>query len=322
MSGHDEEPEGGWALACSHGTVVCTTGKHVFHGAAAGAAAKSVSHAGKPIRTVAWGVDGAGRRWCFTAGDDKVVEARDAETLEVVHKSAALQKKIGQLCYVAGHSKIVIGDKTGEVFEAAFDAAKGFGEATFLLGHTASMITGISSALGGKVVVTTDKDEHVRVSRYPNSGVIERFCFGHSGFVSALVNVRDDVIATGGGDGLLKVWSLPSGDCVFEDEFPNATVNSLAVAKNAAGADVLAAAVEGVGIVLYTIGQASFGERTVVAGPTPIAISSSDSTLFAAYIGDSTPLFKKFSITATSLEEQPFALPETITEVKPSYWQV
>lgn len=42
------------------------------------------------------------------------------------------------------------------------------------------MVTDMVLSEDDKFVVTSDRDEHIRVSRYPNGYNIECFCLGHT----------------------------------------------------------------------------------------------------------------------------------------------
>lgn len=105
-------------------------------------------------------------------------------------------------------------------------------EMTLLLGHV-SMLTDLLVAERGdgrRYIVTSDRDEHIRVSRgAPQAHVIESFCLGHKDFVGAMVippaadddndakNSDDqgrrsgDVLVSGGGDPDLFVWDWVRG---------------------------------------------------------------------------------------------------------------
>lgn len=88
-------------------------------------------------------------------------------------------------------------------------------ELTLLLGHVSiltSLVIGESD--GRKYIVTSDRDEHIRVSRYmPQAHVIEGFCLGHKEFVSELVipPSRGEILISGGGDDELFVWDWKAG---------------------------------------------------------------------------------------------------------------
>ncbi|KAM5351647.1 hypothetical protein ACJ41O_004370 [Fusarium nematophilum] len=83
-------------------------------------------------------------------------------------------------------------------------------ELTLLLGHV-SMLTSlaIGESEGRRYILTSDRDEHIRVSRYiPQAYVIEGFCLGHKEFVSSITipAARGHILVSGGGDEDLFVW--------------------------------------------------------------------------------------------------------------------
>lgn len=88
-------------------------------------------------------------------------------------------------------------------------------ELSLLLGHV-SMVTSmvLGENKGRTVILTGDRDEHVRVSRYiPQAHVIEGFCLGHKEFVTSLAipQARGELLVSGGGDDELFVWNWQTG---------------------------------------------------------------------------------------------------------------
>ncbi|ELU43529.1 tRNA (guanine-N7-)-methyltransferase subunit Trm82 [Rhizoctonia solani AG-1 IA] len=83
---------------------------------------------------------------------------------------------------------------------------------TLILGH-ASIITDFVLTHGEKQVISADRDEHVRVSWYPDGWDIDRYCLGHKKFVSALEipACTPSVLISGGGDPELYVWEYKTG---------------------------------------------------------------------------------------------------------------
>ena len=59
-------------------------------------------------------------------------------------------------------------------------------------------------------ILSADKDEHIRVSRYPKSYVIEGFCLGHTSYVAKLLappwDMEQKTLISGGGDDYLLCW--------------------------------------------------------------------------------------------------------------------
>lgn len=66
-----------------------------------------------------------------------------------------------------------------------------------------------------RVIITADRDEHIRISRYPQSHVIENFCLGHTGFVASICvpEGKPGMLISASGDGSLKVWDWEQGKC-------------------------------------------------------------------------------------------------------------
>uniref|UniRef100_A0A6V0BPJ5 tRNA (guanine-N(7)-)-methyltransferase non-catalytic subunit n=1 Tax=Pseudo-nitzschia australis TaxID=44445 RepID=A0A6V0BPJ5_9STRA len=92
-----------------------------------------------------------------------------------------------------------------------------------LLGHTASMITDIA-ILGNNnddsnnksLLVTSDRDEKIRISRFPDSYVLEGFLLGHTAYVTGLTVVvpssssqsSSPLVVSCAGDRTLRLWNL------------------------------------------------------------------------------------------------------------------
>ncbi|KAF2270584.1 guanine-N(7)--methyltransferase subunit TRM82 [Lojkania enalia] len=82
-----------------------------------------------------------------------------------------------------------------------------------LLGHV-SMLTDVvyTTVSGRNYILTSDRDEHIRVSRGPpQAHIIECFCQGHEEFVSKLCLTTSGFLISGGGDPYLCVWDWLKG---------------------------------------------------------------------------------------------------------------
>ncbi|KAI9871985.1 MAG: tRNA (guanine-N(7)-)-methyltransferase non-catalytic subunit trm82, partial [Pleopsidium flavum] len=63
-------------------------------------------------------------------------------------------------------------------------------------------------------ILTSDRDEHIRVSRgIPQAHIIEGYCLGHTEFVNKIIVPywRRQVLISGGGDDYLSVWDWVAG---------------------------------------------------------------------------------------------------------------
>ncbi|PTB65343.1 hypothetical protein BBK36DRAFT_55602 [Trichoderma citrinoviride] len=95
-------------------------------------------------------------------------------------------------------------------------------ELNLLLGHVSmltALILGEQQGQGRRYILTADRDEHIRVSRYiPHAHIIEGFCFGHKEFVSEMVipPSKPDVLISGGGDEDIFVWDWVAGKQLYK----------------------------------------------------------------------------------------------------------
>jgi tRNA (guanine-N(7)-)-methyltransferase subunit TRM82 len=88
----------------------------------------------------------------------------------------------------------------------------------FVLGHVSMLLSLLTITLpadhaqaNGKEktwILTSDRDEHIRITRFPQSFVIEGFCLGHTQFVKTMLAPSWDLtsLVSGGGDEYLLVW--------------------------------------------------------------------------------------------------------------------
>jgi len=85
----------------------------------------------------------------------------------------------------------------------------------FLLGHSSSVValTHLKTKVG-KFLVSVDRDEHVRISVFPETYIIHAMGLGHTAFVSAVLALEDTII-TGGGDKRIIQWDM-NGNILWE----------------------------------------------------------------------------------------------------------
>ena len=93
-------------------------------------------------------------------------------------------------------------------------------EHDLILGHV-SLLTDLASVrlqtpegCSRTYILTSDRDEHIRVSRsIPQAHIIENFCLGHEQFISKIhiPSWQPETLISGGGDDYLLVWDWRTG---------------------------------------------------------------------------------------------------------------
>jgi hypothetical protein len=118
----------------------------------------------------------------------------------------------------------VVADNAGDIY--ALDAPT-LRQMAYVGGHTATVLTDLelsaaSTAVGAgaglRLVASADRDEKVRMSRFPDLETIQCFCLGHTSVVASVSFVRlggpggRDVLLSSGWDHRVCLWDPLSGE--------------------------------------------------------------------------------------------------------------
>lgn len=118
-------------------------------------------------------------------------------SLSLPHRSSGI---------IAVNSELFLVDRTGDLFKIMPD-----GSHEFLLGHL-FMLSDIKFIVdpreGIKFIITTSRDEKIRVSNYPNTHSIEQFCFGHRHYVESIVVVDTNRFISVDKEDEVCLWNL------------------------------------------------------------------------------------------------------------------
>lgn len=72
-------------------------------------------------------------------------------------------------------------------------------------------------------MITSDRDEKIRVSNSQAYHEIESFCLGHRQFVSSLIVLPENLLLSISGDATLRLWNLVNGKDLYKTSFTNFT---------------------------------------------------------------------------------------------------
>ncbi|XP_033219727.1 tRNA (guanine-N(7)-)-methyltransferase non-catalytic subunit wdr4 isoform X1 [Belonocnema kinseyi] len=116
------------------------------------------------------------------------------------------------------NNDIVVADKSGDAY--LFSTSKPLENGTLLLGHL-SMLLDILVTSDEKYIITADRDEKIRVSKFPNCYNIASYCLGHKKFVNNIAEVPHDreILVSCGGDGVFIFWNYKTGTEIYTYPF-------------------------------------------------------------------------------------------------------
>ncbi|KAF8659894.1 hypothetical protein AX16_001778 [Volvariella volvacea WC 439] len=165
-----------------------------------------------------------------TSGEDKKMKVWEVPSLKLL-SDRELPKRPTVIRFTADGQTIITADKFGDVFSYSLvpspaepkqksDALASHNNPSggeLVLGHT-SVLTDFVLSEDEKYIITSDRDEHIRASWYPQGYNIESYCLGHKKYVSAIhiPHLHPSVLVSGGGDPMLKVWDWMNGKLLQE----------------------------------------------------------------------------------------------------------
>lgn len=137
---------------------------------------------------------------------------------------------------------LVVCDKGGDCYRYDCDDADCKKPGRWLLGHMSQVLDVLVTA-DEKMIITSDRDEKIRVTNHPDCHTIETFCLGHGEFVSQLEFMADKKgklhLLSLSGDKTLRLWDYATGKEVARKDLAHPG-NRLAVKQLTDGSALVA----------------------------------------------------------------------------------
>lgn len=163
------------------------------------------------------------------AAGSKQVTILESENIEKVTATHEFPKRPSAISI--SNKDLVVSDKFGDVFNRnLFESSTTSKNTEPILGHV-SMVLDVKFA-SPDFIVSSDRDEHIRISRFPKSFVIERFLLGHESFVSHLV-ICGSYLLSAGGDPYILAWNWQTGERIARLDVDSNVISMAAAEKTA-----------------------------------------------------------------------------------------
>ncbi|ODV88174.1 hypothetical protein CANARDRAFT_26327 [[Candida] arabinofermentans NRRL YB-2248] len=155
----------------------------------------------------------------------KIVQSNKENVLEFV-KRQPFPKRPSTISTSVSDKDIIVGDKFGDVYSISIDSDP-VDEKNLepILGHV-SMLTAVlnlTDSEGNEYTISTDRDEHIKISHYPKTFLIKKFLHEHEEFVSSIVLPSwcdNKVLVSAGGDKFIFSWDWERSSDELIDKLP------------------------------------------------------------------------------------------------------
>ncbi|KAJ2554289.1 hypothetical protein EV175_002637 [Coemansia sp. RSA 1933] len=178
---------------------------------------------GSPAVKIEKAEDGAAIKAAAFSRDGSLLAVCTANKSVLIYETAGwtclrrtvAEKRVNAVCFDPTGDYLVTGDKFGDAYRVSVRGEQEKHEV--LLGHV-SIICDVKFTLSTpaapqQYILTCDRDEKIRVSKYPNSYNIQAFCLGHTEFVTTISTAAfaPESVVSGSGDGTVRLWNVASG---------------------------------------------------------------------------------------------------------------
>lgn len=163
-------------------------------------------------------------KYLLASFENKWICCWDRET-KLVLGSKLCKKRITSLTYTEfSHNNansvhiLLFSDKFGDMF--GIDLPYMTEESVICMGHTTSFITDtiLCKDDNNQLLITSDRDEKIRVTNFPITYDVLSYCLGHTSCVTSMSKLSTELLVSAGWDHRLLIWEYKVGKCVGELE--------------------------------------------------------------------------------------------------------
>ncbi|KAK6745123.1 hypothetical protein RB195_011686 [Necator americanus] len=157
---------------------------------------------------------------------EKTAMILNSKSLQM-RRAFRIPKAPTSVCFDKDDSHIIIGDRAGHVICYTVEPSEKSGYVDMNgeecpyegepLTSAISMVLDVAISHDGRFLLAADRDEKIRVSRYPQAFVVQSFCLGHSAYVSSVAVHGHRVFSTGG-DSIVHEWNIETGKSVAKSD--------------------------------------------------------------------------------------------------------
>lgn len=118
-------------------------------------------------------------------------------------------RSASRIRFTVDDAKLLVADKSGDVIIYDITSEN---SGTKILGHL-SLLLDVLQTNDSRYIISSDRDEKIIVSCYPNTYNIQTYCLGHKEFVNhiELLPHNDKYLTSTSGDGTVKIWDYIDG---------------------------------------------------------------------------------------------------------------
>lgn len=201
-------------------------------------------------------------------------------------------KRPTSLTFLHNEAAVLVSDKYGDVYKSII-TENPVPPPTIILGHL-SMVLDVEVSEQDELVLSADRDEKIRISRYPNAYSIVNYCLGHKNLVSCIKTICKTKLISTSADKTARLWDFREGKELCCLELKTLTGKDFVPKKFVLnGSDVILMGEKCRGLVLLTLDGDELVYKEMMEldiQPVDICCNQNDGYLYVLCANSESPL--------------------------------